>query len=314
MIDIGITMGDPGGVGPEVLLRALGDEGIRARVRPRVFGDGAWLRGLAGRFRWEADFEIHEVVSLTSGVRVGEFTEAGGRASMACLGAAADALSRGEIAALVTAPVHKRAFALCNAPGPGHTEWLAARFGVPKAVMLLCGPRLRVILATTHVALRDLPRVLDRDDLVSTVALASRELGRYFFPRGPRLALAAFNPHGEEEGRPGREEREILIPAVSDLKKQGVNIDGPVPGDTVFARAVEGRYDAVVALYHDQGLAPLKTLHPHDGVNVTLGLGVVRTSPDHGVAYDIAHSGGADPTSMREAIHLAAGMAGRGRR
>jgi 4-hydroxythreonine-4-phosphate dehydrogenase len=312
VIDIGITMGDPGGVGPEVLLQALGDEGIRARILPRVFGDGAWLRSLAGRFGWKTDFEIHQVAGLSSEVRPGKFTEEGGRASMACLETAADALSGGEIAALVTAPVHKRAFAVCHAPGPGHTEWLTARFGAGKAVMMLCGPRLRVILATTHVALRDLPRVLRREDLVETVAIASRELTRYFFPKGPRLALAALNPHGEEDGLPGLEEREILSPAVEDLQKRDVNIVGPKAGDTVFAQAAGGAYDAVVALYHDQGLAPLKTLHPHDAVNVTLGLGVVRTSPDHGVAYDIAHQGIADPTSMREAILLAASMAGGG--
>jgi 4-hydroxythreonine-4-phosphate dehydrogenase len=308
VIDIGITMGDPGGVGPEVLLRALADQEIRSHVRPRVFGDGAWLRGLAGRFGWGADFETSDVVDLSSVTGMGEFTEEGGRAALACLQAAADALEKGQIAALVTAPVHKRAFALGD--GPGHTEWLAARFKAKRAVMMLCGPMLRVILATTHLPLRDLPQALNRQDLVDTVMVASRELRRYFFEKGPRLALAALNPHGEEQGRPGREEQEILIPAVSELKKQGVQIDGPLAGDTVFARAIAGHYDAVVALYHDQGLAPLKTLHARDGVNVTLGLGVVRTSPDHGVAYDIAQKGVADPTSMREAILLAARMAG----
>jgi 4-hydroxythreonine-4-phosphate dehydrogenase len=308
VIDIGITMGDPGGVGPEVLIRALGEEEIRSRVRPRVFGDGTWLRGLAGRFGWGADFETSDVVDLSSFTGAGEFTEAGGRAALACLQAAADALEKGEIAALVTAPVHKRAFA--PGDGPGHTEWLAARFKAKRAVMMLCGPQLKVILATTHVPLRELPRSLTKEGLMDTVVVASRELRRYFLKKGPRLALAALNPHGEEDGRPGREEQEILIPAVSELKKQGVTIDGPLAGDTVFARAVAGHYDAVVALYHDQGLAPLKTLHARDGVNVTLGLGAVRTSPDHGVAYDIAHQGVADSASMRAAILLATEMAG----
>jgi len=303
-------MGDPGGIGPEVLLCALGDREVRSRVRPRVFADGDWLHRLADRFGWEADFAVEQSGELPAGLAAGEFSEAGGRAALACLQAAADALRRGEIGALVTAPMHKRAFALAGVPGPGHTEWLAQRFGAQRAVMMLCGPRLKVILATTHVPLRELPGALNRRDLVDTVMVASGELRRYFFLEGPRLALAALNPHGEERGRPGREEREILMPAVEDLKNQGVNIEGPVAGDTVFARAVEGRYDAVVALYHDQGLAPLKTLHAHDGVNVTLGLGVVRTSPDHGVAYDIAHRGIADPASMRAAILLAAEMAG----
>lgn len=303
-------MGDPGGIGPEVLLRALDDREVRSRVQPRVFADGDWLRRLADRFGWKADFAVEPAAEVPAGLSAGEFSEAGGRAALACLQSAADALERGEIGALVTAPMHKRAFALAGAAGPGHTEWLAQRFGAGKAVMMLCGPRLKVILATTHLPLRELPRALNRRDLVDTVVLASRELQRYFFPQGPRLALAALNPHGEEQGRPGREEQEVLMPAVEDLKDQGVNIEGPVAGDTVFARAAEGRYDAVVALYHDQGLAPLKTLHPSDGVNVTLGLGVVRTSPDHGVAYDIAHRGVADPASMRAAILLAAEMAG----
>jgi 4-hydroxythreonine-4-phosphate dehydrogenase len=308
VIDIGITMGDPGGVGPEVLIRALGDREIRSRVRPKVFADGAWLNRLAERFGWENDFAVEAATEVPAGLRVGEFTEAGGRAALACLQAAADALEKGEITALVTAPVHKRAFALGD--GPGHTEWLAARFKAKRAVMMLCGPMLRVILATTHVPLRELPGALTKEGLMDTVVVASRELRRYFFPQGPRLALAALNPHGEEDGRPGREEQEILIPAVEELKKTGLDIEGPVAGDTVFARAVAGHYDAVVALYHDQGLAPLKTLHARDGVNVTLGLGAVRTSPDHGVAYDIAHQGVADSASMRAAILLATEMAG----
>jgi 4-hydroxythreonine-4-phosphate dehydrogenase len=290
------------------LLQALDDQEIRARIRPKVFADGDLLHRLAERFGWRTDFELCQVVSCSPEVGSGGWTEEGGRASMDCLAAAADALEAKEIDALVTAPMHKRAFAICNAPGPGHTEWLAARFRVEKAVMMLYGPRLRVILATTHVALRDLPRVLTKDGLVDTVALASRELARFFFPKGPRLVVAAFNPHGEEEGRPGREEVDILIPAIEELKKRGVQVEGPIPGDTVFARAAAGDYDAVVALYHDQGLAPLKTLHVHEAVNVTLGLGVVRTSPDHGVAYDIAHRGLADPASMKAAIRLAARM------
>jgi len=238
VIDIGITMGDPGGVGPEVLLSALGDREIRSKIRPKVFADRAWLDLLAGRFGWEADFEIEQAAEVPAGLSAGEFTEEGGRAALACLQAAADALEKGEIAALVTAPVHKRAFGLGD--GPGHTEWLARRFKAKRAVMMLCGPRLRVILATTHVPLRDLPRAITRQGLVDTVMVAERELRRYFLKKGPRLALAALNPHGEEDGRPGREEQEILIPAVSDLRKRGVNIEiidlltiSPMDGDTI---------------------------------------------------------------------------------
>jgi 4-hydroxythreonine-4-phosphate dehydrogenase len=191
--------------------------------------------------------------------------------------------------------------------------FLAARLGARLPVMMLCGPRLKVILATTHLALRDVPGALTRAGLVELVRLASAELDRYFHPGGPRLGLSALNPHGEEGGHPGREEREILAPAVAELCALGVAVEGPVPADTLFAQAAEGRYDAAVALYHDQGLAPLKALHFRDAVNVSLGLGRVRCSHDHGPAYDLAGSGRADATSMRAAMELALGMAARDR-
>lgn len=315
MTRIGITMGDPAGIGPEVLLQALADEDALGAIQPHVFGDRGLLDKLADRFGWRAPEKISTESQLDlSSLRPGEFSEKTGRATIAYLEAGARALERNEIEALVTGPIHKRSLKLCQAAGPGQTEWLAARFNSPRVVMLLWGARLKVLLATTHVPLRDVPRVLESVDLVRTIELAADELKRFFFPAGPRLAVAALNPHGEQDGEVGQEEREIVAPAVVKLKERGLRIEGPISGDTVFAQALAGRFDAVVALYHDQGLAPLKTMHFSDAVNVTLGLGVIRTAPDHGVAYDIAHRGVADPTSMKAAIGLAAEMVQKGKR
>jgi len=304
-------MGDPAGVGPEIIVKALSDPQIRAAIQPLVFGDQALLSQTASRLGLSSEFEVRQVGALDpSGLTPGAFSEASGRASMAYLAAAADSLEAGEAEALVTGPIHKKALWLCGQKGPGQTEWLEQRFRAPRVVMMLCGPRLKVVLATTHLALREVPRALTRESLSATVKLAESELCRYFYPRGPRLALAALNPHGEDGGLPGREEQEVLGPVVCELRAQGLSVEGPVAGDTVVALAVQGRFDAVVALYHDQGLAPLKALSFAEGVNVTLGLPIIRTSPDHGVAYDIAGQGVADPTSLKQAILMAVGMAG----
>jgi 4-hydroxythreonine-4-phosphate dehydrogenase len=312
MIPISISLGDPAGVGPEVLVKALADPLLRGRVQPIVFGDHGILARAASISGVPIDFEIRAVTSLNpADCPPGQFNERGGRAQVAYLEAAAQALETGEARALVTGPIHKRALTLMQAAGPGQTEWLAARFHVALPVMMLAGPRLKVVLATTHLPLRQVAGALDRQRLVDLVLVAAADLGRYFYATPPRLALAALNPHGEEHGAEGREEREILVPAVAELRAAGVNIVGPLPADALFVRAAAGAYDAVVALYHDQGLGPLKLLHFSEAINVTLGLGRIRTSPDHGVAYDIAGRGLADPTSMHAAIARAADMAER---
>jgi len=311
---LGVTMGDPAGVGPEVLLQALALGPLPGGARVRVFADRGVLEERAARLGLGLPGEIVEACRLAPGeAPPGAYSPAGGRAQLQCLEAAAAELGQGRLDALVTGPLHKRALAEAGAPGPGQTEFLAARLGARLPVMMLCGPRLKVVLATTHLALRDVPGALDRAGLVALVRLAAAELARYFHPAGPRLGLAALNPHGEEGGRPGREEREVLAPAVAELRALGVDVVGPVPADTLFAQAAAGRFDAALALYHDQGLGPLKALHFHDAVNVSLGLGRVRTSPDHGPAYDLAGTGRADPTSMRAAMELALAMAARAR-
>ncbi len=307
MIRIGITMGDPAGIGPEVILRALAVT-PRAEIAPLVFGDRAVFADCAQRLGLAMDFPLRPVGELgPAGRQLGHFTRAGGLIQGACLEAAAVAYQNGEFDALVTGPIHKKALVVCALPGPGHTEWLSWRFQAPRAVMLMTSPSLKVVMATTHVPLAKVASVLNVDDLVQTVSLAARELHR-FFASPPRLAVAALNPHGEVDGEAGPEERSILAPAVEILRAQGLTVSGPIPGDAVFVQALAGKFDAVVALYHDQGLAPVKTLHFAETVNVTLGLGLIRTSPDHGVAYDIAEAGRANPESMRRAIALAAQM------
>lgn len=302
---IGITAGDPAGVGPEVLLKALADADLRGRIEPIVFGFDSLLGPLADSLGLKPDFGLREPGPAPKNVRPGMYTSAGGRAQVDCLAAAADALAAGELDGLVTGPIHKRAMADAGLPGCGHTEWLAQRFSVGQPVMMLAGPKLRVVLATTHLPLRKVAGALTHAGLAEVIQVAHTELKRFFVPTGPRLALASLNPHGEEDGRPGLEETRLLAPVVKEARAKGIDISGPIAGDSVFALAVRGAYDAVLALYHDQGLAAVKTLHFAETVNVTLGLGLVRTSPDHGPAYDLAGQGVADSTSMRCAIVLA---------
>lgn len=302
-------MGDPAGVGPEVILRSLADSQRLGPIETLVFGDRRLLDRTREALNLSIEPQLRQVGELSqAAMQPGQFSQEGGLAQGAYLKAAADALEKGEIDALVTGPIHKRALVVSRMRGPGHTEWLARRFGARRPVMLLAGPRLKVILATTHLPLSEVARAITSAGLVEVGTIAARGLQRYFFPDGPRLAVCALNPHGEVDGRAGREESEIIAPAVAELRRLGLDISGPFPGDAVFARAVAGEFDAVLAMYHDQGLAPLKALHFNQAVNVTLGLGIVRTSPDHGVAYDIAERHQADPASMTEALLLAARM------
>jgi 4-hydroxythreonine-4-phosphate dehydrogenase len=301
-------MGDPGGIGPEVILKAISELSVD-KYRLKVYGDLAVFNNLSQRLSLRSDIQIEQVGQISwYPEMVGRYTEAGALAAVDCLRVAADELESGKIDALVTGPIHKRALRVANQPGPGHTEWLAARFGAQRVVMMLAGPKLKVVLATTHLPLRRVVDSLCKEDLVKKTMLAAEQLERWFYKRKVKIALAALNPHGEEDGQLGKEEREILIPAIGELRKLGIDVHGPVSGDVVFAQVVQGLYDVAVALYHDQGLGPIKTLHFSEAVNVTLGLGYIRTSPDHGVAYDIAHQGIADATSMKAAIATAAHM------
>jgi len=279
---VAITAGDPAGIGPEIARKASDDPRVRAVCEPVIYGP--------------PDTSRFEPGILSA--------EAGRAAYDAICAAVRDALD-GRVSAIATAPVNKLGFARAGLHWKGHTDLLADLTHAPRVAMMFWSEPLKVVLATVHVPLAEVPRLLTRALLGDIIDLTARELPRFGVVR-PRLALAGLNPHAGEEGLLGSEETQILCPAVEDARGRGIAIDGPFPGDTIFGRATRGEFDAVIACYHDQGLIPVKLLAFGRAVNVTLGLPIVRTSVDHGTAFDIAGKGIADPSSMIEAVLLAA--------
>jgi 4-hydroxythreonine-4-phosphate dehydrogenase len=297
---LAITLGDPRGIGPEITTKALsapidahltivGAEDQLATVKGDVkLSVGSWRAGSGARSE-----DLPRV------------TRAGQLAGHAVERAVKLALA-GEVDAVVTAPVEKHALHLAGFRFPGHTEWLAHLAGDVEVAMMLASDRLRVVLITTHVPLKDVPALLTVERVVRTGRTAERALREWFGIERPRLALAALNPHAGEQGLFGDEDARVLAPAAKTL-----GAVGPLPADTVFVRAMAGEFDAVLAPYHDVGMTAVKVASFGSGVNVTLGLPFPRTSPDHGTAFDIAGSDRADPTSMRQALELAARLAAR---
>ncbi len=282
---IALTVGDPSGIGPEIVQRAAADPRVLAVCEPVCYGPP----GLAA-------FEP------------GTLSAAAGQAAYdAIVAAVRDALV-GRVAAVATAPVNKEAFRLAGLAWRGHTDLLAHLTGAGRVAMMFYSRPLRVVLATVHDALSEVPRLVTRPWLETLIALTARELPRFGFP-APRLAVAGLNPHAGEHGVIGTEDDEVIAPAVASCRGRGIDVSGPHPADTVFVRAVRGEFDAVIACYHDQGLIPIKLVAFGQAVNVTLGLPIVRTSVDHGTAFDIAGKGIADPGSMIEAVLLAARLA-----
>jgi 4-hydroxythreonine-4-phosphate dehydrogenase len=317
---IAISLGDPSGVGAEVTARAL--EALRGAVVPYVFGDrrlferelaGAALPVVPAGVPLPEGGALVEVTRLPrAAVRPGRPAPSGGAAQLAFLEAAFAAVRSGAADALATAPVSKAQVARALPGFVGHTEWLEAACRVRRSVMMLAGERLKVALATNHVAFGRLRRLLTPARIAETVVITPRAMRDDLGVARPRIALAALNPHAGEEGAFGGEERTLLPAALARAARAGARAAGPFPADSVFFRAALGEFDAVVALYHDQGLIPVKLLDAVGGdpaVNVTLGLPVVRTSPDHGVAYDIAGKGKASAASMIAAVRLAARIA-----
>ncbi len=311
MKPIAISLGDPAGIGPEIVARALAE---RPDAPLLVFGDAGLLARAAAvaGVPAPAPERIRGVTAPGAGeIAPGRPNDASGRAQLAYLTAATDAALAGQVSALVTAPISKEWIARAGFSFPGHTEYLAARAGVREFAMMLAGPVLRVTVATTHVALKDVPRLLTPEGIASTIWLTADGLARRFGVAKPRVAVAGLNPHAGEAGRFGDEEDRLVRPAIEQARARiaaaglTATIDGPLVPDSVFRQAAGGQFDAVVALYHDQGLIPLKLLHFDDGVNITLGLPFVRTSPDHGTAYDIAGTGRARAQSFLAALDLA---------
>jgi 4-hydroxythreonine-4-phosphate dehydrogenase len=323
---IAITMGDPTGVGPEIIARALADPEIVEVCRPLVLGDrGVMERAIA------VTGESLELITVDAALPLEEAAGHGiihllqlsklstaemeyGRPGAACgdamyryIAEAARLCIYGAVAAMTTGPISKEALNRAGHHYPGHTELLAELTGAKEFVMMLAGEKLKVTLVTIHEALKDVPRLLTIDKVLSTIRITHDDVNRYF-RRKPRLAVLALNPHCGEGGLFGDEEERIIKPAIAAARKEGIDALGPLSADTLFHFASQGVYDAVVCMYHDQGLIPLKLLHFDDGVNVTLGLPIVRTSVDHGTAYDLAGTGRASSRSMTAAVRMAAAM------
>lgn len=323
---IGITMGDPVGIGPEIIIKALSDRNIYNFCRPIVIGDKSILErevvNLKSRLHVDAISSLkkasfsYESVSLLedSGlepdtVHYGQPTSTTGRAMASYILRSVSLAKNREIDAIVTAPINKKSLNEAGYDYPGHTEMLATLTDTKEFVMMLAGEKLRVVLVTIHCALSQVPRLLSSEKIIKTIRTTHVNLKKYFSLTAPRIAVAGLNPHAGESGIFGKEESEIIAPAVQQAQQQGIDASGPYPPDTLFYHAAQGAFDAVVCMYHDQGLIPLKLLHFDDGVNITLGLPIIRTSVDHGTAYDIAGRGIANPASLLRAIRIGADMA-----
>lgn len=319
---IAVTMGDPAGIGPEIILKTLADRSFS--VPSVVVGDANILNrevrrlGLATKVRAIAEVAearpepgITNVLSITElpeDLPLGNVDARAGAAAYRYIERAVALALDGLVCAIATAPIHKSALKAAGVNFPGHTEILAALTRTKDYAMMLCNDELRVILVTIHLALRDAIEMLTIERELKTIRLAALALRRIGIEQ-PRVAVAGVNPHAGEDGLFGSEEIKIVAPAVARAQEEGINATGPWPGDAVFRLAREGRFDIVVAQYHDQGLIPVKYLGIDTGVNVTVGLPFIRTSVDHGTAFDIAGAGVADHTSLKVAIEQAATMA-----
>lgn len=326
-----ITMGDPAGIGPEIIIKALidgqfdalldqivvaGDVAILQRAASvlgvkalyHVCDDGEVLLSLGGR-----DLRVQPVSNLNPKlIPFGQISADCGRAMLDYIEWACEQCRKGHGRAMITAPIQKEAIRAAGCEFPGHTELLAERCGIDKVVMMLGGTRLKVCLVTTHLALRDVPAAVTAEEIDATLRVTDAAFRQHFTCHAPRIAVLALNPHAGEGGMFGDEEQRIIAPAIARAKAAGMDVSGPHSADTLFHFAAQGEYDAVVCMYHDQGLIPLKLLHFDDGVNVTLGLPIIRTSVDHGTAYDLAGTGRASAESLVAAVQMAAQMSGSG--
>jgi 4-hydroxythreonine-4-phosphate dehydrogenase len=319
---IGITMGDPLGIGPEILVKALHGHELHSLCIPVVLGDPDIMQAALSRFaiplklnpiehpkqgrKNPGYLNLMAVSSLNLNLSTRpSMTSAIGQAMADYIHTGIDlALSR-QIDAMVTGPITKTGLKMAGSPFHGHTELIAHHTGTQKFAMMLAGKTLKVVLVTIHMPLSKVPESLTQEKILDIIHLTGMDLKTRFNISAPRLAVAGLNPHAGEDGLFGNEEQQIILPAVEAARSQGMDVQGPLPPDTVFNHAIHTGCDAVVCMYHDQGLIPFKLIHFKDGVNITLGLPIIRTSVDHGTAYDIAWKGCADPTSLVEAIKMA---------
>jgi 4-hydroxythreonine-4-phosphate dehydrogenase len=320
-------MGDPAGIGPELCLRALQEPALRECCLPVVFGDAVVFdqladRGIAGSGiahcsleQWKALKDVPGPLIVDCGVMdlkalvPGRVSAACGRAAFEYIRHSIDAALSGRISGVVTAPIHKESLRLAGVPHPGHTEIFTALTGAKRSCMMLYSEALTVSMVTTHIGYAEVPQQLSMERVGDVIELTHQAM-RGVLGREPRLALCGLNPHAGEHGLFGQNEEELILePALKQVRAAGILVEGPLPPDTAFTASVRKRVDAIVTLYHDQGHIPFKMLAFDTGVNITLGLPIVRTSVDHGTAFDIAWKGIASPESLYSAVRVAAGMA-----
>jgi 4-hydroxythreonine-4-phosphate dehydrogenase len=327
---LGITMGDPAGIGPEVIVKALAGSRVRRVCLPLVIGSLAIMQQTVKRLKLKLDvvpvngheraaFRANQIAVLDpleqplGRITLGAAAPETGGASVDFIKKAVHLAQIGCIDGIVTAPINKEAINMAGCHFPGHTELLADLTGAEESGMMIVGGPLKIMFVTTHVAIKDLPVLLTKPKIEKGIRLAHLALNRLFGIQKPRIGVAALNPHAGEHGLFGDEESRVVLPAARAAQAKGILASDPLPADTLFGKAARGEYDGVVALYHDQGLIPLKLVAFGTCVNLTVGLPIIRTSVDHGTAFDIVGKGVADPGSLIEAVALAAALVERRR-
>jgi len=322
---LALTMGDPAGIGPEVIIKALSRKSVRESCRFIIIGNehilDATARQLKTGFNYEKIYDINDFLKgkvnigvihfedeRIKSIRPGKLSALAGRASVEYVEKGIELCMHKKADALVTGPINKEAIYAAGYDWAGHTELLATETGAKDVVMMLIGGNLKVALVTTHLALKDLFKVLTSEMILKTIKITAQGLKKYFGIKNPCIGVAALNPHAADGGRFGKEEIRIIEPAIKEARRARMRCTGPYPADTLFVKALEGDFDAVVAMYHDQGLIALKSHAFGKAVNITFGLPMIRTSVDHGTAFDIVGKGTANPGGMVSAIKTALAM------
>ncbi len=318
---IGITMGCPVSIGPEIIIKFFSKLAFHNDFTPIIIGDLKIMEYCSQQLDAGLSFASWQPQSFIPKYKIpvfnasnldpkqlewGKPTSATGKAMAGYITAAVELIQKGHINAMATCPIAKSSLNAAGFHYPGHTEMLADLTGADNFAMMMAGKNLKVTLVTIHKALKDVPSLITREKILNLIELTDKSIRRDFAVKNPAIAVAGLNPHAGEEGLFGEEERLCIAPAVAAAREKGIDASGPFPPDTVFYQAAQGNYQAVVCMYHDQGLIPFKLLHFSNGVNLTLGLPIIRTSVDHGTAYDIAGKGMADSSSLEEAVYLAA--------
>ncbi len=322
---IGITMGDPTGIGPEIIVKALSMEEPFQVCRPFVFGDQEVVSKTIERLGLKTTVEVFEKIPEegylpqrvflfpvsqleADSLRFGKPNRECGRAMVKYVEEAVKRVKNGELDAITTCPINKQAINEAGYPFPGHTEFLAHLVQASSVAMMFLGSKWKIVLVTTHLPLREVPKWITTDRVLSTIRMTDEGLKEYFGISHPKIAVLGLNPHSGEEGLLGKEEQMEIIPAISMARSQGVMVEGPFPADSFFDLSSPLTFDAVISMYHDQGLIPIKMSNFKEAVNFTLGLPFIRTSVGHGTAYDIAGKGLADPTNLIHAILTASNL------